>query len=68
MNITLSDALALYVSQLTEEPGVYKMFDKNDTLLYVGKAQALKKRVSSYFKNKNSGAKTLSLVGQIAKI
>src|SRR3990167_5721641 len=55
--------------QLPEEPGIYKFFDKNDILLYVGKAKNLKKRVSSYFMNeKNQIGKIRYLVAQIQRI
>lgn len=50
-------------------PGIYKYFDKNDTIIYVGKAKSLKKRVSSYFnKVQHDNRKTSVLVKQIVRI
>ncbi|CEK09911.1 excinuclease ABC subunit UvrC [Legionella hackeliae] len=60
--------LSAIIANLTSEPGVYRMIDKEGTVLYVGKARNLKKRVSSYFNKQNAGAKTRSLVNQIAFI
>ena len=40
-----------FLKNLTENPGVYLMYDKTDVVIYVGKAKNLKKRVGSYFKN-----------------
>ncbi|MDX1796997.1 MAG: GIY-YIG nuclease family protein, partial [Hydrogenovibrio sp.] len=42
-----------FLKNLTERPGVYQMIDANDTIIYVGKAKNLKKRVSSYFKKRH---------------
>lgn len=63
-----ADALADYLAKLTTEPGVYRMFDKDGVVLYVGKAINLKKRVSSYFNKQNIGIKTRALVEQIHAI
>jgi len=54
---------------LPDQPGVYKYYNAEQELIYVGKAKSLKKRVSSYF-NKNSGInlKTRRMVKEIAKI
>ncbi|MBA2655690.1 MAG: excinuclease ABC subunit UvrC [Tatlockia sp.] len=57
-----------FLANLTTEPGVYRMVDASGTILYVGKAGNLKKRVSSYFKKQSSGAKTRSLVSQIVSV
>jgi excinuclease ABC subunit C len=62
------DELLLFVSRLTTDPGVYRMLNHEGTVLYVGKASNLKKRVSSYFQSQLSGVKTRSLVSQIASI
>jgi excinuclease ABC subunit C len=49
-------------------PGIYKYFDANNTLIYVGKAKHLRKRVSSYFNKMKSSYKTAELVNRIRKI
>lgn len=53
---------------LPNTPGIYQYFDKNGTILYVGKAKDLKKRVSSYFAKTHDNAKTNILVRKIADI
>lgn len=60
--------LSLFIANLTNEPGVYRMLGRDGVVLYVGKATNLKKRVNSYFNKQNSGVKTRSLVNQIASI
>lgn len=60
--------LVLFLTQLPNEPGIYRMLDQKGTVLYVGKASNLKKRVNSYFSKQNTGARTRSLVSQIASI
>jgi len=57
-----------YLEKLTHHPGVYQMFDSDNTLIYVGKARDLKKRVSSYFNKTPDSAKTRVLVKQINDI
>src|SRR5580698_3524638 len=49
-------------------PGIYKYFDDNDELLYVGKAKSLRKRVSSYFTKTFTNYKTYELVQRIRRI
>jgi len=41
------------IQNLPEKPGVYQFFDSNDTIIYVGKAKSLKKRVLSYFNKRH---------------
>ncbi|MBT8327233.1 MAG: GIY-YIG nuclease family protein, partial [Bacteroidia bacterium] len=51
---------------LPDAPGIYKYFDKEGTIIYIGKAKNLRKRVSSYFnKNHYENRKTKILVGKI---
>lgn len=57
-----------FLKTVSSEPGVYRMFDKNDTVIYVGKAKDLKKRLSSYFRNNLSSKKTEALVASIFRI
>ena len=49
-------------------PGIYKYFDADQKLLYVGKAKHLRKRVSSYFTKQQASFKTIELVSRIKKI
>ncbi len=57
-----------FLKNLTERPGVYQMLAKDGQVLYVGKAQNLKKRVTSYFSRNQTNVKTKSLVKQIHDI
>jgi excinuclease ABC subunit C len=57
-----------YTAVLPRRPGVYRMFDAQGELLYVGKAKSLKDRVSTYFNPGNVVPKIQALVQQIARI
>ncbi|NNK82516.1 MAG: excinuclease ABC subunit C, partial [Flavobacteriaceae bacterium] len=61
-------ALDIQIKTLPSLPGVYQYFDKNRTILYVGKAKNLKKRVSSYFTKTQENGKTRVLVKKITTI
>lgn len=57
------------LSELPQEAGIYKFFDANNVIIYVGKAKNLKNRVSSYFTNlQNHNRKTQRLISQIHRI
>ncbi|WP_375238137.1 excinuclease ABC subunit UvrC [Aurantibacter sp.] len=62
----MTPELELQLKTLPNLPGVYQYFDKNDTIIYVGKAKSLKKRVSSYFTKTHDSGKTRVLVSKIA--
>ncbi|WP_412972994.1 excinuclease ABC subunit UvrC [Glaciecola sp. MF2-115] len=57
-----------FLKNLTSKPGVYRMYNIRDEVIYVGKAKNLKKRVSSYFRKNVDSVKTQSLVTHIAKM
>lgn len=57
-----------FLKQLVTKPGVYRMFDADGDILYVGKAKNLKNRVSSYFVKQGLPIKTRSLVSKIEQI
>ena len=61
-------ALQLKLKTLPSSPGVYQYFDANGTIIYVGKAKNLKKRVSSYFTKNHDSGKTRVLVKKIVEI
>ena len=56
------------VSNLPETPGIYQYLNTEGTIIYVGKAKNLKKRVSSYFNKEHQPGKTRVLVSKIADI
>ncbi|OUR98232.1 excinuclease ABC subunit C [Flavobacteriales bacterium 33_180_T64] len=60
--------LDIQLKTLPHQPGVYQYFDVDDTLIYVGKAKDIKKRVSSYFTKTHENGKTRVLVKKIASI
>ncbi|HBI40770.1 MAG TPA: excinuclease ABC subunit C [Tenacibaculum sp.] len=60
--------LELQIKTLPNLPGVYQYFDKDDVIIYVGKAKSLKKRVSSYFTKNHENGKTRILVKKIVRI
>lgn len=66
--VLMTDALKLQLQLLPQEPGVYQYYDKEDKILYVGKAKNLKKRVSSYFTKNHDNAKTGVLVKKIVSV
>jgi len=59
---------SVIASSIPHQPGVYKYYDAQKELLYIGKAKDLRKRVSSYFYRSVDNRKTLILVAQIEHI
>ncbi|MFZ7260562.1 excinuclease ABC subunit UvrC [Avibacterium avium] len=57
-----------FLTNVTHDPGVYRMYDAKDQVIYVGKAKDLKKRLSSYFRRNVSSKKTEALVASIHRI
>ena len=57
-----------FLAAVSEQAGVYRMYDSTQTVIYVGKAKQLKKRLASYFRKDVGSNKTRALVKQIAAI
>ncbi|WP_448243741.1 excinuclease ABC subunit UvrC [Pseudoxanthomonas mexicana] len=57
-----------FAAALSTAPGVYRMYAADDTLLYVGKAGALRKRVTSYFNNSPKSPRIQSMLSQVARM
>ncbi|AWK41823.1 MULTISPECIES: excinuclease ABC subunit UvrC [Photorhabdus] len=57
-----------FLKTVTSQPGVYRMYDTSGTVIYVGKAKDLKKRLASYFRAQVTSRKTESLVKNIVQI
>jgi excinuclease ABC subunit C len=70
MSITTDDKpeLKATIAGLPNSPGVYQYFDKNDKILYIGKAKKLKKRVASYFTESKQQAKIRVMVKKIHRM
>jgi len=60
--------LDIQIKTLPNSPGVYQYYDKDEVILYVGKAKNLKKRVASYFTKTHENGKTRVLVKKIVSI
>ena len=66
--ITTNDYLKGIVLNLPDSPGIYQYLNSEGTIIYVGKAKNLKRRVSSYFNREHPNGKTRLLVSKIADI
>ena len=60
--------ITIQFKTLPSDPGVYQYFDKNNTVIYVGKAKNLKRRVTSYFTKTHDNTKTRILVKKIHRM
>ena len=63
-----SEKISLILKSLPEKPGVYRFFDDEGTIIYVGKAKKLKRRVSSYFNKQHDNRKVRVMVSKIRDI
>ena len=60
--------IAELIKNIPNKAGIYQYYDKKESLLYIGKAKNLKKRVTSYFTKTQEHGKTRVLVGKIQDI
>lgn len=58
----------VFLKNLTQRPGIYRMLNDKGDIIYIGKAKNLKNRVSSYFRNHNASPKQQAMVAKIAAI
>ena len=61
-------AMKAFLKGLTTRPGIYKMFDSRNEVIYIGKAKNLKNRVASYFRGQSSSSKQQAMVAKVANI
>jgi excinuclease ABC subunit C len=61
-----ADAIAAIVGRLPNGPGVYRMLDAKGTVLYVGKARSLRKRVASYARPANASSRIMRMINATA--
>ena len=61
-------AIDIQIKTLPESPGVYQYFDAKGTIIYIGKAKNIKKRVNSYFTKQHLNHRTRMLVKNIVKV
>ena len=68
MSKEILEHIKTILAVISEKPGCYQYFDEKGTIIYVGKAKNLKRRVSSYFNKQHDSNKTRVLVKQIRDI
>jgi excinuclease ABC subunit C len=64
----MKDDIRPQITALPDAPGIYRFYNSDNVLIYVGKAKNIKKRVSSYFVKSHDSLKTAKLVSEIKRI